>query len=810
MQERRGTATRPGGRRRLGVWTAVAIFAAAVVPGCPRRQGETGRPGAGGGEPAGGAAGGAGVVPAETWCGERSAAPTEGDLERGFGRFYRYEAPRYEFAAEAPSLPVPLEGIDFPEALARRYGLDEAAREVLSRNGFVVTAGPGTATDRLPDVYEDVRGLGVPVFVTADTALHLYHLVFDALLMTIEERHLVPALVEMVDALRAQALAVPVRDLDAMAEAAWDVLAVCHVVRRLLDDDAEVDPAVAERVAQEVRLIEDREGFRESPVFVFEEDYTQYVPRGHYTRTATLARYFKAMMWIGRMSFLLKARGDPAPGGLVPVERARRLATAAALIAAWLPEAPVRDGTARDLWDRIYDVTAFFAGFSDDLTPVEVLPIAAEVLGRGRGALGDPETVDRMRAAMAALRSPRIYSGTGGGALAVDLDEAGDPDAWLEGVAATVGVRLMGQRYTPDADVMGRLVFPVVGAPSVPIGGAGPFTLVLTQQGPTRGFSRGLDVMALLGAPTARPILDRLADSAYHGYDEALAAACDAFPPASDPLWHSTLYWSWLEVLRDYVRPRARPSQGFETSAAWHDRTLTAALASWAQLRHDTILYVKQPYVMMTTSARPEPPPPPPPQGLVEPHPEFFARLAALNDMTLRGLDELGVLPESAADTLRRFGDVLGRLRDLAIKEIEDRPLDEADNAFLDAFAATCRDLLDRIAALNVPPPDPRRDEPPGESAVDTRTSRVADVMTNPEAGTVLEEGTGRVDALTVVFRAPGRGDLMIGVGPVLTYYEFRWPMTDRLTDEKWREILGSAEPPPRPPWICSFRSPCP
>ena len=29
-------------------------------------------------------------------------------------------------------------------------------------------------------------------------------------------------------------------------------------------------------------------------------DYSQFQPRGHYLKTAALARYFRAMMWLGR------------------------------------------------------------------------------------------------------------------------------------------------------------------------------------------------------------------------------------------------------------------------------------------------------------------------------------------------------------------------------------------------------------------------------------------------------------------------------------------------------------------------------
>ncbi|GAI43997.1 unnamed protein product [marine sediment metagenome] len=36
------------------------------------------------------------------------------------------------------------------------------------------------------------------------------------------------------------------------------------------------------------------------------EDYSQYVPRGHYTRNEKFKKYFKTMMWYGRIDFKLK------------------------------------------------------------------------------------------------------------------------------------------------------------------------------------------------------------------------------------------------------------------------------------------------------------------------------------------------------------------------------------------------------------------------------------------------------------------------------------------------------------------------
>jgi heme oxygenase len=35
----------------------------------------------------------------------------------------------------------------------------------------------------------------------------------------------------------------------------------------------------------------------------------------------------------------------------------------------------------------------------------------------------------------------------------------------------------------------------------------------------------------------------------------------------------------------------------------------------------------------------------------------------------------------------------------------------------------------------------------------------------------------------------------------VLSYYEFKQPMNDRLTDEAWRDLLAWPEKPARPGW---------
>jgi hypothetical protein len=51
----------------------------------------------------------------------------------------------------------------------------------------------------------------------------------------------------------------------------------------------------------------------------------------------------------------------------------------------------------------------------------------------------------------------------------------------------------------------------------------------------------------------------------------------------------------------------------------------------------------------------------------------------------------------------------------------------------------------------------------------------------------------------------PIEGKLYLTRGAVFTYYEFRQPSSNRLTDEEWQRMLKSGEAPAPPSWIKSF-----
>jgi hypothetical protein len=84
----------------------------------------------------------------------------------------------------------------------------------------------------------------------------------------------------------------------------------------------------------------------------------------------------------------------------------------------------------------------------------------------------------------------------------------------------------------------------------------------------------------------------------------------------------------------------------------------------------------------------------------------------------------------------------------------------------------------------------------------------VADVATAPSLGQVLEVGVGRINELYVVVplvEDDGTVTLQVAKGGVFSYYEFPWAMSDRLTDDAWRQMIEAGNIPAPPTWTDSF-----
>jgi len=681
------------------------------------------------------------------------------------------------------ALPLDLDAVGNYDQMNTLFEL-EMVEPLLEQNGFAIREYDFDRGITEENENEDIvapysllkNGYQVPIFITADTLLHLYHIQFDETLKDVEEREFFDDIKELTAVLLDQAL-VQYDSYDGdLEEAAGRNVAYLAVANKLIDPATEVPAPVTALVESELAKIEAHEGFEGSDIFIYREDYSQYVPRGHYTRSEDLEKYFRTLMWYGRIAFLLKGAENWGPLGdaLISVYDAKIQTMQAVLVAEALDAVQVGERTGREIWDRMYAVTSFYVGLADDLTPYEYIGATNEVFG-GNFVPTDLEDAGKffdLKVELALLRSPAIYGGTGDIYIVPPIT----PEALDEVLDKAKGMRFMGQRFIPDSYMFQHLVFPEV-LHYTGDGDPVPFTLGTPGVGLARCYPRGLDVMALLGSLRAEEILVAEGDADYVDYDLRFDELKTEFDQFDESEWNRNLYWGWLYSLRSLIGGFGEGYPSFMRTEAWEKKELNAALASWTELRHDTILYAKQSYTPGLTSVPPVLP------GYVEPVPEFYARLTALTRMTREGLAGFETLSPEAEQRLINLEDLLLKLIEISNKELTNEALSEEDCAFIDNFPLFLEEVILGVSDEGV------------------KTTLVADVHTHIYEEKVVEEGVGYVDLILVACPSPD-GSVFLAAGPVLSYYEFKHPMSDRLTDEAWRGLLESPDGPDRPPWV--------
>jgi len=155
------------------------------------------------------------------------------------------------------------------------------------------------------------------------------------------------------------------------------------VALSLIDNETVIPvgfPAEVETAVNDVlELIDNHNIITDEWFMGYEEDFTQYVPRGHYTRSALLGQYFKAMMWYGRISFSLQPDKPPIPNekGMDNTAQAILMSLALTEVVTGLSGSP----SGLVVWDAIYEPTAFFVGSADDLVPAEYLGLIEGIYG---------------------------------------------------------------------------------------------------------------------------------------------------------------------------------------------------------------------------------------------------------------------------------------------------------------------------------------------------------------------------------------------------------------------------------------------
>lgn len=630
---------------------------------------------------------------------------------------------------------------------------DQEMAGQLAENGFVVC---GSAGAEFFEIYEMNRYGMIPNFVTVDSLMHTYHLYFAYLLKNIEKGYLS----DSVSALGRRMLDDSIAQYEQLRGSEWESAAKRNVAfftvgARLLDDSVAVNSDVADCVAYELDRIRAAEGIAESQITAELEDYSQYIPRGYYEGDEKLERYFRAMMWYGRIHFTQKEED---------MDRSALLIT----------KALTDDAEAYRLWESVYAVTSFFAGASDDLGVCEYVPVMQEVYGEAFAVdalAGNADGFLQFHDATAKLPVPQINS--------IPIWEGEDN--------VIPGFRFMGQRFTIDAAVMQRLIYQSVGRNSA---------------GEKRMLPDTLDVAAALGSDAALAILQEQGATDYEGYTENMHKLREVLAQENPTLWSASLYAGWLNTLRPLLEVKGEGYPVFMQNEEWTKKNLECFAGSYAELKHDTILYAKQVLAEMGGGLEEEPDD----RGYVEPEPLVYERFAALSRQTAEGLKKYGMLSASDEENLSRLCVIAEQLLAISNKELQNEVLTDEEYEFIRSYGGTIEHFWYEAA----------KDMFGGEyfDTPEYPAAIVADIATDPERGLVLEVATGNPSEIYVVVQVDGK--IKVARGSVYSFYQFPWQSSDRLTDTKWRQMMGiqsdedgnrsNDKPVQKPEWTESYR----
>lgn len=633
---------------------------------------------------------------------------------------------------------------------------NEAAKELLTQNKFVVVPAYG---EEFYSIYENNRYNYYPSFITTDSLLHNYHLAFDFLLRNLEEKQLFDVLGQLLDGMYGKASS----QFTELQGTNWETaaqrnLAYVVLAGSLLEREYELDADLQQVVDAELALIEAKGGISDSALMNFDqanesladsnlEDYTQYVPRGHYTRSEKLQKFFKSMMYMGRITFRLKDDDE----------------TRSALLLTLILDDP----ELAKLWDKIYEPTNFFVGQSDDLTYLDYKKAVTQVFGElSLQALRDNESkLDDLKTKLKELAAPKINS------MPI-FDQSITPDR----EDAIQGFRVMGQRYTLDADVFQNLVYR---------------SLKEAEDGSRRMLPAVMDMAAAFGSELAYKIQTEDPENIkYPNYIENLDKMKSYIADLDEKEWTQNLYWGWLATIKTLFQTYDEKYPEFMQSLAWHYKSLMTAFGSFTELKHDTILYAKQAYAEM--GGGPMEIEKKDDRGYVEPNTETFAVLAELTKLTKDGLKERDLLDEGSTEMLDRLYTLAFNLKNISEKELAGTELSVEDYEFIRSYGGNLEHIW--IEA--------NRDLQNTAGMDDEMAAVVADIATSPDPLEFLEQGTGYVYTIVVLIPETNR----LASGGVFSHYEFK--SSERLTDEIWREKLRSQEAPEIASWAAKFIAP--
>ncbi len=634
---------------------------------------------------------------------------------------------------------------------------DSKLYNMLGKNGFAIVP---AEHNQLFHVYEKNDYADFPSFVTTDLYLQLFHLYFDCVLRDVEEKHLDSLMIVFSSQMEAEMKTLTSsQDAEVKAAAefgqAWFAVAswlFSHDKAPASAATLNVPEAYKKMVMEEItKAIDAENGYSDMLEYFPPEEmfgYSLFRPRGHYTRSKVCSRYFRGMMWLQTAHF-----GTNKPSKMKQI----------ALIANVINQQPKLSA----IYNKVSEPITYLMGTPDNVT---ILQVANRIKEMGLPI----EKLLSSRKEMANLTK--------------DIEEIAKRQMRIE-LKKTRGskyvVDIMPQRYQPDAEAL---------------------IATTDQDSPVslRPCPKGLDWMAVMGLPGAERILiDELKEAQkWADFPKALTTARKK---AATTPWDACVANQWMYTLQS-LGDTARSLPYFMQSPQWQKKNLNTALASWAELKHDAILYAKQPMLAECGDGGPEPPVV---KGYVEPNVKFWEKAIALVTRMDKVLTTYNLQTEKAKAVYERIKEMAEFCRDISKKELNGGKITDEEYNQIEIIGSTVENIsLELVSEDN--------EMLQGWSDVvstDKKVAVVADVFTASGENVaidnkcVLYEGVGPAYEIYVVVEIDG--SLYLTRGAVLSYREFTRLLSDpRLTDEEWQQELKKSPTGGTPSWMKEIIAP--
>jgi Protein of unknown function (DUF3160)/Secretion system C-terminal sorting domain len=679
--------------------------------------------------------------------------------------------------------PASLPGIPWFDTLDSHFQFTGDEKGMLSKNCFMVTERINNFswTDAFIDLYRN----DLPLFLSSDFILSTLHNSYDAILQTLEWQYLEPNLKELLLAMynRFPLVAANYADDSRFDAVLKDVDLYISVARSLAEgknhlpqwDGPEKFNQVMEGVAAE----------QMTEIKLFTEsrkrrlDFSQFTPRGHYNKVIytidgerTLENYFRAMMWLGRIDFLLTAPPENPWEENWTEDELRRMQLGALLA----NEVLYSCGKLSNL-NKHEEIISYMVGPDDNLTPIELNDLSQALLDHP----ADLFLQDDFDAFMEALNASDDF-----GQKIMSNFFLVDPDTTDPG-KLPVSYKLLGQKFLIDSYVFSEVVFD---------------RIVFEGKKIWRPLPDPLDAMAALGNEDALALLE--GEMEQYKYAANMAGLKYLIEAYDDDFWDQSFYNIWLGAIRSLNPPESTSGLPyFMNTTAWHQEKLNTQLTSWAQLRHDNILYGKQSYTGGTGCSYP--------YTYVEPYPLLYQKLILFAENAEAFFEK--VLPEDLSckavliSYYREYALLMEKLYEIVQMELNGTILTESQVSFLKTmindYMASGPSVTGWYRNLFF---DPMKGF--------NQDFTVADVHTQPTdrggavIGNVLHVGNGVINMGVFLADNPcNPGELMAFAGPVSSFHTRVTSNFERLTDQEWEETFwaGYENFPERPDWVAGY-----